>query len=187
MTNNTFQTFTLLGFKSYLKDTAVVYGFHPTQFGEALVLRTPLGICGLAFTSALSREDCLKAITKGYTSARLIESPTQTQPLIDAVLTDQPVSLLLHGTPFQIKVWQALLTIPKGKVVSYHDISKTIGMPQAYRAVANAIGKNQISYLIPCHRIVRKSGALGGYRWGALLKEQLLKYEGIKGPTNFKA
>jgi AraC family transcriptional regulator of adaptative response/methylated-DNA-[protein]-cysteine methyltransferase len=187
MINHTLKTFTPVEFKSYLKDNDILYGFHPTQFGEALVLMTPLGICGVAFTSTLSREDCLKAMTKGYTSARLIEAPTQTQPLIDAILKAQPVSLLLYGTPFQIKVWQALLTIPKGKVASYHDISKTIGMPQAYRAVANAIGKNQISYLIPCHRIVRKSGALGGYRWGALLKEQLLKYEGIKGPTNFKA
>jgi AraC family transcriptional regulator, regulatory protein of adaptative response / methylated-DNA-[protein]-cysteine methyltransferase len=181
MTNNPLNSLTPSAFKSYLNDNEIVYGFHSTQFGEALVLTTSLGICGLAFTAAHGRQDCLKDMTKNYKAARLVESPMKTRQLIDAIFSAKSVPLLAHGTPFQIKVWQALLTIPKGKVVSYEDIAKAIGMPQAYRAVANAIGRNPISYLIPCHRIVRKTGALGGYRWGLDLKTHFLQHEGAGG------
>ncbi|MBL0942377.1 MAG: methylated-DNA--[protein]-cysteine S-methyltransferase [Alphaproteobacteria bacterium] len=177
MTNNLLKILNSADFKSYFKDNEILYGFHSTPFGEALVLTTSLGICGLAFTAAFGRQDCLKDMKNNYKSVSLVESLGQTQLLIDLIFSAKPVPLLIHGTPFQIKVWQALLTIPKGKVVSYEDIAKMIGMPQTYRAVANAIGRNPISYLIPCHRIVRKSGALGGYRWGLELKVRLLQHE----------
>lgn len=178
MTTNLLKILSSSGFKSYFKDNQIVYGFHCTQFGEALLLTTPLGICGLAFTAAHGRQDCLKNMAKNYKSARLIELPEQTQPFIDAIFSATPVPMLVYGTPLQIKVWQALLTISRGTVSSYEDIAKLIGMPKASRAVANAIGRNPISYLIPCHRILRKTGTLGGYRWGLDLKARLLQDEG---------
>jgi O-6-methylguanine DNA methyltransferase len=88
-------------------------------------------------------------------------------------------TIVLQGTPFQLKVWQEVAKIPQGSTVTYHDIARAIGHEKAWRAVANAVGSNEISYFIPCHRVVRKNGQLGGYRWGIARKAALLKHEGI--------
>ncbi|MCB0191754.1 MAG: methylated-DNA--[protein]-cysteine S-methyltransferase [Anaerolineae bacterium] len=157
------------------------YGFHPSPFGECLLAVTERGVCALDFTSVGGREAALAALRANWGQGNLVEDSTITQPfadqIFDPVQDQQALPLVLKGTNFQIKVWQALLKIPSGAVVSYADIASTIGQPKASRAVGNAVSKNPIGYVIPCHRVIRKAGNIGDYHWGAARKQAMLGWE----------
>jgi AraC family transcriptional regulator of adaptative response/methylated-DNA-[protein]-cysteine methyltransferase len=164
----------------------IAYGFHPSPFGEALLAITPRGICGLAFVEDGSREQALAGLKRRWAKAELVHDPRATQPVMNQTFqlfegrAGPPVRLLLNGTNFQIKVWEALLRIPPGRVVSYADIALQIGMPGSARAVGNAVSRNPIAVIIPCHRVIRKAGDLGGYRWGIPRKKALLGWEAAR-------
>jgi AraC family transcriptional regulator of adaptative response/methylated-DNA-[protein]-cysteine methyltransferase len=159
------------------------YGIHPSPFGECLVAVTERGICDLSFVTAAGREQCVADLHQRWERADLKESPQTTQPLFDEVFPSAPhngkrsVTLFLRGTNFQIKVWEALLKIPPGFVCSYQDVARHVGKPGAARAVGNAVGGNPISYIIPCHRVIRKIGLVGNYRWDATRKKAMLGWE----------
>ncbi len=161
------------------------YGFHDTAFGECLIMTTERGICGLSFTVGDRREARLKRQLAGWENAEVVADADATGPQAMRIFSDlggiqadgPPLRLLLRGTRFQIKVWEALLKIPYGALVSYQDIARHIGHPKAVRAVGSANGRNPIAYLIPCHRVIRKSGLLGGYGGGPGRKLAMIGWE----------
>ena len=164
----------------------IVYGFHPSPFGECLLALTERGICSLAFVLGNGRAGTLAAFKKEWAGAQLSEDPQATQPFVSRIFQifqgqeSTPVRLYLQGTNFQIKVWEALLRIPSGYVVSYEDIAVQVGMPRAARAVGNAIARNPIPVLIPCHRVIHKDGDFGNYSMGTARKKALLGWEAAK-------
>lgn len=161
----------------------VRYGFHPTPFGDCLIAVTPRGICHLAFVAPVSRDDALARLVHDWPLAQLV--PDQDATRAAAAKAFPPPgssalpSLALHvkGTNFQLKVWKALLEIPVGDVTTYGAIATKLGDPNASRAVGSAVGANPVSYLIPCHRVIRASGELGGYAWGVDRKRVMLALE----------
>ncbi len=158
------------------------HGVHDSPFGPCLLMHTPRGICGLAFIDRRDDGGGLASMAARWPNATLRADPEPGEALAARIFAprgnrDDPLSLLLHGTPFQIQVWQALLRIPRGAVTSYEALASYIGKPKAARAVGTANGANPISYLIPCHRVIRKSGTLGGYRWGLGRKLAMLSQE----------
>jgi len=157
------------------------YGVHHTRFGRALIATTVRGICALHFVDDL---DTAKArLAAEWPRARLLHDPRSTGTVIQRIFAPlvsdarQPLALLVRGTNFQIKVWQALLALPVGALTTYGDLADGLGMPSAARAVGAAVGANPVAYLIPCHRVIRASGVLTGYRWGAERKAALLAWE----------
>jgi AraC family transcriptional regulator of adaptative response/methylated-DNA-[protein]-cysteine methyltransferase len=160
------------------------YGFHPSPFGECLVAVTERGISNLAFVPQGDRTKVIRELKKQWKHAEVLEDQSATGAYADKIFSagkaDAPLPLYLKGTNFQIKVWQALLKIPRGAVASYEDIARRIGNPDAVRAVANAVAHNPVAYLIPCHRVIRKTGAVGRYRWGSARKKALLAWEAGK-------
>jgi AraC family transcriptional regulator of adaptative response/methylated-DNA-[protein]-cysteine methyltransferase len=167
----------------------ISYGFQPTPFGDCMLAVTERGICNLAFLQENDRQKVLQGLQKKWKNARLREDTQVTQPLIRQVFASvsgespAPLRLYLEGTNFQIKVWEALLRIPPGSLVTYQDIALSIGSPAAIRAVGNAVARNPIPVLIPCHRVIRKMGDFGGYRWGTARKKALLGWEMAKKET----
>jgi AraC family transcriptional regulator, regulatory protein of adaptative response / methylated-DNA-[protein]-cysteine methyltransferase len=157
------------------------YGFHPSPFGQCLVGVTGRGICHLSFVQPGGRSQALDELQKAWPEASLQEDPQATRPLISQIFTlseqSGPLGLHLCGTNFQIKVWEALLRIPPGTVVSYEDLAVSVGMPHAARAVGHAVGSNPVPVLIPCHRVIRKTGEFGSYHYGAARKKALLGWE----------
>ena len=160
-------------------------GFHDSPFGEALVATTERGICGLTFHEG-SRKAALRDLATRWPNAQIEERPRVTAPVASRVFAALevrdpdavvPLGILVRGTNFQVKVWRALLQIPVGTVASYEDIATAIGAPTAVRAVGTAIGRNPVAFLIPCHRVIRTTGALGGYRWGLPRKRAMLAWE----------
>jgi len=163
------------------------YGFHPTPFGECFVAITDRGICRLAFMDKAEKKKLLKDFHKDWKNATLQDNQAKTKEVTEEIFSSPKgkkrkpsFKVLSRGTNFQIKVWEALLKIPSGQVVTYQAIAKMIGSPKAVRAVGNAVGKNQIAYLIPCHRVIRGTGHLGGYRWGTSRKRAMLGKEAIE-------
>ena len=157
---------------------ALRYGWLETPFGEALAMASPQGLTGLAFTAETGRQAALEDMARRWPAARIVEDAAAVVPMAEAAFDGRPgARLALIGAPFQIKVWEALLTVPSGHVTTYSDIARHIGRPKAVRAVGTAVGRNPISWLIPCHRALRKSGALGGYHWGLRVKRAMLAYE----------
>ena len=160
----------------------ILWGWFESPFGPALIMGTERGICGIGFAAETGAEDTMTDLIGRWPNATFSEDPTALAPLaasafpIDGKPTD-PAKLFLIGAPFQIKVWEALLSIPTGHVTTYSDIARTIGNPKAVRAVGTAVGRNPISWLIPCHRALRKSGGLGGYHWGLPVKRTMLAFE----------
>lgn len=156
------------------------YGFHSTPFGEALIGLTERGICHLSFVQG-GHEAALSNLKADWKNASLLEDFSATEPLIAPVFSlghsSAPLSLYLTGTNFQLKVWEALLNVQPGKVTTYEQIAAQIGHPTALRAVGTAVGHNPIAYLIPCHRVIRKMGDFGNYRWGPARKKALLGWE----------
>ncbi len=164
----------------------VRYGFHPTPFGECLLAVTPRGICHLAFVAPVSREDALARLEHDWPLAQLVADQSATRGVAAAAFpppaSAKVPSLALHvkGTNFQLKVWRALLEIPAGTVTTYGALAEVVGNPAASRAVGTAVGSNPVSYLIPCHRVIRASGELGGYAWGVERKKVMILKEQMK-------
>jgi AraC family transcriptional regulator of adaptative response/methylated-DNA-[protein]-cysteine methyltransferase len=179
----TFEAMTPGEYKKLGIGLQITYGFHETFFGECLLATTERGICALYFVQENDRSAALEQLTGHWPQASFKEDPSQTQPLIDQIFapasTDQPrpFHLLLKGTNFQVKVWQALLAIPPGAMVSYQDVAAAIGQPNAARAVGGALAKNPVAYLIPCHRVISKAGSAYRYRWGTTRKQAMLGWE----------
>jgi len=165
-------------------DVRIEYGFHPTPFGECLIGVTGRGICRLAFVVPGGRDRAVDELAEAWPHAALRATPKHTRALAERIFgrrrNSKTVDLLLKGTNFQIRVWEALLTIPPGALTTYEAIAAHIGAPHSARAVANAVAHNPVGFLIPCHRVIRKSGALGGYRWGAAHKQTMLAWEAAR-------
>ncbi len=170
-------------YKNRGEGLTIEFGLHATQFGECLLARTERGICNLIFIQEGDRGAALAILKKDWNNATLEENPSKTSPLMGQILelsasgSTSQLSLYLRGTNFQIKVWEALLRIPPGSVVAYEDIANYIGRPTAARAVSNAVAHNPIPFLIPCHRVIRKEGVFGGYRYGSARKKAMLGWE----------
>ena len=159
----------------------ITYGFHPCPFGIALVMATPRGLCGLGFGDEGEEKAMLADMESRWPRAHFVEDDAATAAMARRVFaatgSDTPLGLHLLGTPWQIKVWQALLAIPSGKVTTYGSIARKLAAPRASRAVGTAVGRNPISLLIPCHRVLGSDGALHGYHWGLVRKRAMLAVE----------
>lgn len=159
------------------------YGVEATPFGICLLAVTARGICHLGFVDPDNPSEPFAQLQHAWPEAALVENPGRTGPLVrrlfglTAAGDTRPFHLHLRGTNFQINVWRALLTIPVGCVVSYQDIAAHIGHPKAFRAVANAIAVNPVGYLIPCHRVIAKSGKFHQYHWGSTRKKAIIGWE----------
>jgi AraC family transcriptional regulator of adaptative response/methylated-DNA-[protein]-cysteine methyltransferase len=169
-------------YKSRGAGLTIRYGIHPTPFGKALIATTERGICHLSFVRT-SEGDAIDQLVSDWKQARMMEDHKSTVPLIEPIFDlrynhrGKPLNVHLSGTNFQLKVWEALLQIPVGEVTTYTGIASRIGNPRATRAVGTAVGHNPIAVLIPCHRVIRKVGDFGNYRYGALRKKALLARE----------
>lgn len=162
------------------KGLTIRYGWYDSPFGEMLIMGTERGICGMGFTAEFGRDWALSDMQSRWPEADFQEDTEFMRPQAEAVLGKGEANLLLIGAPFQIKVWEALLAIPSGHVTTYSEIARHIGNPKAVRAVGTAVGRNPVSWLIPCHRALRKSGGLGGYHWGMPVKQALLAWESAR-------
>jgi len=169
-------------YKSRGAGVTIRYGIHPTPFGKCLIATTDRGICHLSFVQT-SEGDAIDNLVADWKQARMIEDHQATIHLIEPIFDlryshrGKPLNIHLRGTNFQLKVWEALLQIPMGEVTTYAGIASRIGNPGATRAVGTAVGHNPIAVLIPCHRVIRKVGDFGNYRYGALRKKALLARE----------
>ena len=169
-------------YKSGGAGVTIRYGIHPTPFGKCLIATTERGICHLSFVQT-SEGNAIDQLVADWDQARMIEDHRSTIPLIEPIFDlrynhrGKALNVHLRGTNFQLKVWEALLQIPAGEVTTYAGIASRIGNPGATRAVGTAVGHNPIAVLIPCHRVIRKVGEFGNYRYGALRKKALLARE----------
>ena len=168
----------------YRRDDLVLrYGFHPSPFGEAIVVAAPRGMAGLGFVDEGNRERAIADMARRWPRARLIEDERATAPYarraFDPALwrPNAPLRVVMIGTDFELRVWETLLKIPMGRAVSYSDIASKIKNPKASRAVGAAVGRNPVSFVVPCHRALGKSGALTGYHWGVTRKQAMLGWE----------
>jgi len=170
-------------FKTGGAGLVIRYGFHPSPFGIALIMATDRGLCGLGFADPGGEADALADMAKRWPGARLEPDQAGTAALASQVFAPQnwsaerPLRVVLIGTDFQVKVWEALLRIPLGTAKTYSDVAREIGKPSASRAVGAAVGRNPISFVVPCHRALGKSGALTGYHWGLTRKRAMLGWE----------
>jgi AraC family transcriptional regulator of adaptative response/methylated-DNA-[protein]-cysteine methyltransferase len=154
------------------------WGWVDSPFGTALVMATGRGICGLGFAAETGEAATMADLRGRWPAAEYVEDADAVAPLARAAFGGGgDLRLSLIGAPFQIKVWEALLSVPTGHVTTYSEIAGAIGAPRAVRAVGTAVGRNPISWLIPCHRALRKSGGLGGYHWGLPVKRAMLAWE----------
>lgn len=160
----------------------IYYAYHECPFGNCFIAVTKRGICGLEFVEEDQKEVILAEFAQKWHFAKLIADNQQTAPFVARIFDPYRknygrLTVLVQGTNFQIKVWEALLKIPFGSLSTYAQIAKHIANPQAVRAVGTAVGKNPIAYLIPCHRVIRKEGKLGGYHWGSTRKTAIVGWE----------
>ncbi|MEO8530569.1 MAG: bifunctional helix-turn-helix domain-containing protein/methylated-DNA--[protein]-cysteine S-methyltransferase [Deltaproteobacteria bacterium] len=157
------------------------WGWFDGPFGRTLAMGTDRGLCGMGFASELGEQEAYDDLVKRWPQATFMENPAAIDPWVKAAFGQQgETKLFLIGAPFQLKVWEALLSVPSGHVTTYSDIALRIGNPLAVRAVGTAVGRNPISWLIPCHRALRKDGQLGGYHWGLPVKRAILAYEAAR-------
>jgi len=166
-------------YKTRGEGVTIRYGLHASPYGKCLVAVTERGICHLGFVET-SEGDTIDNLVADWKNAQMIEDHSSTAPFIDAIFdaaSGTPLHVQLRGTNFQLKVWEALLQIPAGAVTTYEGLAQRIGQPGASRAVGSAVGHNPIAVLIPCHRVIRKVGDFGNYRYGALRKKALLAKE----------
>ena len=161
-------------------DATVRHARADSPFGEALVAATARGVCGIAFVAEVGREAAMADMAARWPGARLVEDPGAIAPLARAAFGGEGVALAPVGAPFAIKVWEALMRVPSGHVTTYSDVARAAGRPRAVRAAASAVGRNPVSWLIPCHRAIRRSGGLGGYHWGLPVKRAMLAYEAAR-------
>jgi len=172
-------------FKTDGKGLKIYYGFHITPFGDCFIAVTERGICAMAFVDEITKGHQLILLRKKWHFASIELNQKITESYIHHIFsprlsTLKKVPLMVQGTNFQLKVWEALLAIPQGAVTTYQQIANSIGNLKAVRAVGTAVGDNPIAYLIPCHRVIRKEGILGEYRWGSLRKKALIGWEAAK-------
>ena len=161
--------------------TRIRWGWFDSPFGLALVMGTDRGICGLAFAEETGAEPAMADLKGRWPKAEFVEDPLGLRHWVDTAFAQKgETALHLIGAPLQIKVWEALLQIPSGQVSTYSEIAQAVGSPRAVRAVGTAVGRNPVSWIIPCHRALRKSGALGGYHWGLPVKRALLAFEAAR-------
>jgi AraC family transcriptional regulator of adaptative response/methylated-DNA-[protein]-cysteine methyltransferase len=167
----------------------ISYGFHPSPFGTALVMATERGLAGLAFADPGEEQAALADMGRRWPQARLVEDAARTAPLAQRIFdsklwrAERPLRVVLIGTDFEVRVWETLLRIPMGRAITYSDIAAKIQAPKAARAVGAAVGKNPISFVVPCHRALGKNGDLTGYHWGLTRKRAMLGWEAGKTGT----
>jgi AraC family transcriptional regulator of adaptative response/methylated-DNA-[protein]-cysteine methyltransferase len=166
----------------------IVFGYHETPYGLAFVAQTQRGICQFDFVESTIKHAPLNQLKQSWCNAIIVEDAKQTATVIELLLSQQandtkPLSLWVRGTNFQLNVWRALLNIRRGEVASYGDVAQAIGKPKASRAVGTAIASNPVGLIIPCHRVLRQTGELGGYRWGTLRKQAILIREAAYGES----
>ena len=170
-------------FKTGGSGLQISYGFHPSPFGTAVIMATERGLCGLAFADPGEEQAALEDMTRRWPGARFSPDQAMTAPYVARIFSpgqwraDQPLRIVMIGTDFQVRVWEALLRIPLGTASTYQDVARAIGKPSASRAVGAAVGRNPISFVVPCHRALGKSGALTGYHWGITRKRAMLGWE----------
>lgn len=155
----------------------IAYGWHPSPFGECLIVASERGVCGLAFELEEGREATIDDLFTSLGEARRKQDQPLTKEYAERAFDGGELKVMLRGTPFQLKVWEGLLRIPSGTVTSYEGLAKSLGRPTAARAVASAVARNPVSWLVPCHRVLRGSGAITGYRWGPRKKRSMLAVE----------
>ncbi|MEL7037306.1 MAG: methylated-DNA--[protein]-cysteine S-methyltransferase [Cyanobacteria bacterium J06592_8] len=167
----------------------ICYGIHRTPFGDCLIATTARGICNLLFLDGIDENTAQNHLCTEWKNAEIIQDRQATVGIRDRIFYPNtspsdtahpsPITLWVKGTNFQIQVWRALLNIPNGSLTTYQRLATFIGHPKAARAVGNAVGRNPVAYLIPCHRVIRASGEMGGYRWGLERKAMLLGWEAV--------
>ena len=183
----TFEAMTPGEFKKEGAGLEIHYGYHPTPFGPCILALTERGICALRFLSTRGRDAALDDLKNEWSQARFMENSPRTAAVIERLFGDSRevgsnrFHLHLKGTNFQVQVWQALLAMPPGLWVSYGDVAASMGKPTAARAVANAVARNPVAYLIPCHRVITRTGEIHRYRWGAARKKAILGWEAARG------
>jgi AraC family transcriptional regulator of adaptative response/methylated-DNA-[protein]-cysteine methyltransferase len=159
------------------------YGFHPSPFGEALAVVAPRGLAGIGFVEDGDRPAALEDMRRRWPRARLVMDAATTGPFMERVFdpakwrADQPLRIVLIGSDFEIRVWETLLRIPMGAATTYASIAQHIGKPKAARAVGAAVGRNPVSFVVPCHRVLGAGGALTGYHWGLTRKQAIIGWE----------
>ncbi len=169
------------------KHLSIQWGFYTSPFGSCLLAWTERGLAFLGFSSIRGKQYAIAELQQQWPLAALVEKPEQAQLWGERIFTrssDQPLPVWLAGSPFQLKVWQALLKIPDNANVTYGDLATATGNPRAARAIGTAVGRNPISLLIPCHRVIRKMGVIGEYRWGTEIKMSILARENINCHTS---
>ncbi len=170
-------------FKRRAEGLVIRTGVHESPFGNCLLAVTDRGVCGLSFHDDKACEEERERLLAAWPRARIVDDPAATSPVMARIFDsahrgdEQPTRLLVKGTNFQAKVWQALLRIRPGMLAAYGDVARWVGSPSSSRAVGAAVGRNPVAYLIPCHRVVRKLGAYGGYRWGTTRKRAIIGWE----------
>jgi AraC family transcriptional regulator of adaptative response/methylated-DNA-[protein]-cysteine methyltransferase len=159
------------------------YGFHPSPFGEAIVVAAPRGLAGMGFVDDGNRPAALADMRRRWPRATYVEDAAATAPLATRAFDpatwrpETPLRVVLIGTDFEVRVWETLLRIPLGRATTYSDIASHLGKPKAARAVGAAVGRNPVSFVVPCHRVLGRSGALTGYHWGLTRKQAILGWE----------
>jgi AraC family transcriptional regulator of adaptative response/methylated-DNA-[protein]-cysteine methyltransferase len=170
-------------YKAHGRGLNIEYGFHDCPFGRALILITSEGLAGLAFADHGKEKSALADMTSRWPEATYVENQQATAAYAKRIFEleswkpDQPLKIVFIGSDFEIRVWETILRIPFGKASTYSDIASHIGKPKAARTVGSAVGKNPISFVVPCHRVLEKSGGLGGYHWGLTRKRAILGWE----------
>ena len=161
----------------------IYYGIQPSPFGLSLIAETEKGICNLFFGDESDEQSMIDELSLRWKNARIIRDDTKMVEISDAIFgfftspKNNPLKIHVKGSNFQLKVWEALLSVPPGRIISYEDLAKLIDRPEAARAVSGAVAKNPLSIIIPCHRVIRKMGEMGGYRWGIPRKKVILGWE----------
>lgn len=159
------------------------YGFHPSPFGTALVMTTTRGLCGLAMADPGEEQAALEDMQRRWPRATYLENPAVTAPVAERIFNpelwreDRPLRVVLIGTDFEVRVWETLLRIPMGRCTTYSDIAEKVCSKKAARAVGAAVGKNPVCFVVPCHRVIGKSGDITGYHWGLTRKRAMLGWE----------
>jgi len=161
----------------------LAYGFHPSPFGTALVIATERGLAGLAFADPGEEAGALDDMRRRWPRAQFRDDMARTAPLARRIFDpklwqrDRPLRVVMIGTDFEVRVWETLLKVPMGRATTYSDIAAKLRAPKAARAVGAAVGKNPISFVVPCHRVIGKNGDLTGYHWGLTRKRAMLGWE----------
>ena len=190
----TYEAMTPGEYKRQAKDLEIRYGWHEGPFGQTLLMITDRGLCGLAFEDARGRRACFEDLAARWPMANLLEDRPNTAEYMARIFNSSNVAdmqhgaelrLFLKGTDFQVKVWEALMQLSQGELATYGQLARKVGLSStAARAIGTAVGNNPIAWIIPCHRVIRTTGALGGYHWGLPRKLAMLGWEEFHSLTN---